>query len=170
VYPLTEEYGFGVAYSRYASDTDVNVVAQIPHPVITDQIRTATFTEPSIEHSQSAIHLQGVWMIPFTTELDFTVSAGPSIIFVSQEVVTAANLTPEQEPFAAPTIESVTVGDESKVTLGFNIGADATYLVTPRYGVGVTARYVWGSADIDGLSDSLTVGGFQILGGVRIRF
>jgi hypothetical protein len=34
----------------------------------------------------------------------------------------------------------------------------------------VTARYVWASADIEGLTDSLTVGGFQILGGIRIRF
>jgi hypothetical protein len=169
-YRYSERLGFGAAFSRFASDTDVEVVAQVPHPVFTDRIRTATATEPSIDHSQSAIHLQAVWMIPFTTEMDFSVSAGPSIVFTSQQVVTAAALAPEEPPFDNPSIQSVTVSDESKTSLGFNIGADATYLFSPRYGAGVTARYVWASADIEGLTDSLTVGGFQILGGIRIRF
>jgi hypothetical protein len=36
--------------------------------------------------------------------------------------------------------------------------------------VGGLARYAWGSADIDGATESLGVGGFQIGVGVRYRF
>jgi hypothetical protein len=54
--------------------------------------------------------------------------------------------------------------------MGIHFGVDITYLVTPRYGVGVLARYTWGSADITGADESVTVGGLQIGGGLRIRF
>jgi hypothetical protein len=47
---------------------------------------------------------------------------------------------------------------------------DVTYLVTPRYGAGVLLRYTRGSVDIEGANDSLTVGGFQIGAGLRVRF
>ena len=36
--------------------------------------------------------------------------------------------------------------------------------------VGGLARYTWGAADIEGATEKLTVGGFQIGGGIRYRF
>jgi hypothetical protein len=62
------------------------------------------------------------------------------------------------------------VDDAKKTTVGINLGVDVTYLVTKRFGVGGLARYTWGSADLDGAADKLTVGGFQIGGGLRVRF
>ncbi len=44
-------------------------------------------------------------------------------------------------------------------------------MLNPRFGVGGIARYTWGSADLDETSDdSLTLGGFQIGAGLRVRF
>jgi hypothetical protein len=169
-YMINDEYAVGAAFSFFTTESDVAVTAQVPHPLITDQLRTATYNAGAIKHSQPALHLQAIWMVPFTANVDFAVSAGPSLVFVSQEVVTAANLLSEAPPFTSPTIDSVTVSEESKTAFGLNFGIDAMYLVSPRYGVGVTARYVWASADIDGLTDNLTVGGFQLLGGLRVRF
>jgi hypothetical protein len=62
------------------------------------------------------------------------------------------------------------VDDAKKTTVGINLGVDVTYLVTKRFGVGGLARYTWGSADLAGAADKLTVGGFQIGGGLRVRF
>ena len=73
-----------------------------------------------------------------------------------------------QEP--VPTITSTSLEKVDKTTVGIHFGVDVTYLVTPRYGVGVLARYTWGSADLTGADDSVTVGGLQIGGGLRIRF
>jgi hypothetical protein len=42
--------------------------------------------------------------------------------------------------------------------------------VTPKIGVGVLVRYTYGSVDIVGADDSLTLGGFQIGFGGRFRF
>jgi len=51
-----------------------------------------------------------------------------------------------------------------------NFGVDVTYLLKKNYGVGAILRYTWGSVDLDGASDSLTVGGFQLGFGGRYRF
>jgi hypothetical protein len=58
-----------------------------------------------------------------------------------------------------------------KTTIGIHFGVDVTYMVNPRFGFGGIARYTWGSADLAGTDeDSLTLGGFQIGGGLRVRF
>ncbi|HZB25950.1 MAG TPA: hypothetical protein VE379_07450, partial [Vicinamibacterales bacterium] len=64
----------------------------------------------------------------------------------------------------------VRLASSDNTTVGVHFGVDATYLVTPRIGAGVLVRYSVGSADLEGATDSLTVGGFQIGGGVRLRF
>jgi hypothetical protein len=43
-------------------------------------------------------------------------------------------------------------------------------MITKRFGVGGLARYAWGSATIEGATDKLKLGGFQIGGGARVRF
>ena len=43
-------------------------------------------------------------------------------------------------------------------------------MINPRFGVGGMARYVWGSVDLENSTDSLKLGGFQIGGGLRVRF
>jgi hypothetical protein len=169
-YRLNDTYGFGAAFSLYNTESDVAVVARIPHPVFFDQVRIANYTAAGVKHTSGAIHLQGVWFVPFTTSIDFVVSAGPSIVLVKQDVVTAANLLPEEPPFSSPQIDTVTVTEQKKTAFGFNAGVDAIYAFTPRYGLGVNIRYVFAKADVDGLSDSLNVGGFQTVGGLRLRF
>ena len=169
-YMVTDRLGVSVGFSTYVTETDVNIVATVPHPIFFDRPRVATYTAAGVKNSSPAIHLNAVYFIPFTTNIEFYVSGGPSIVMVNQDVVRSANLQPEQPPFAVPNITGVNVEAVSKTTVGFNIGAEANYMVTPRYGAGLTLRYLIASADIDGLTDNLKVSGFQILGGVRLRF
>lgn len=83
---------------------------------------------------------------------------------MKQDLPGALNIS---EP--GPTV-TVDVTQISKTTVGLNVGVDVTYLVTKKIGVGGLARYTRGSADLDGATEKLTVGGFQIGGGLRIRF
>jgi hypothetical protein len=104
-------------------------------------------------------------MVPVTDKVDVGVSFGPSIFQVSQDIPTAITVT---EPSA--TLASTSVTKVDKTTVGIHFGVDVNYMITPRWGAGVLARYAWGSADLEGATDSLTVGGFQIGGGLRVRF
>jgi hypothetical protein len=164
-YKVWRNLALGVGYSRTGSDSDAAIAASVPDPVFFDRARPLSAVEPGLDHSQNAFHIQGTWVMPVTDKLDVAFSFGPTIFNVSQEIPTAITVN---EP--GPTLASTTVVDESKSTVGINLGVDVNYFITPRYGVGALARFTRGSVEFDAAEDSVAVGGFQIGGGVRIRF
>jgi hypothetical protein len=164
-YKVWENLAVGLAFSHSGSSSDAAVSASVPDPLLFDHQRPVSASVTDLKHSENVLHFVGTWMVPVTDKIDVGLSAGPSIFNVKQELPSAVVVA---EP--GPTVSSVSVDDVKKTTLGINLGVDVTYLVTPRVGVGGLARYTWGSAELDGASDNLTVGGFQIGGGLRLRF
>jgi hypothetical protein len=155
----------GVGFSRVASEADLVVDAQIPDPDFFDNPRAVSTSVSGAKHSQPALHLTGTWMMPFTDKVDIGFQFGPSIFFVSQDLPTGISVS---EP--GPTINSVTVTSVDSTTVGLHFGLDLTYLLTERIGAGVLARYTWGSADLEGATDGLTLGGLEFGVGLRYRF
>lgn len=164
-YKVWHNLAAAVGYSHVGSKGDATITGSIPDPRFFDQPRAVSASAPGLTHSENAIHLMGVWMVPVTDKIDAGVSAGPSIFMVKQGLPTAVAVA---EP--GPSVSGITVSDIKKTTVGINLGVDVTYLLTKRLGVGGLARYTWGSADLGGTSGKLTVGGFQIGGGLRVRF
>jgi hypothetical protein len=170
-YRVGRNLAVAVGYVNYNTESDVTVVAQIPHPIVFNQFRTVTVEAPGVGHTSQMLNFSAVWMMPYTDQIDFAFYAGPSIIFASQDVVSGVTIAPEPGPdFSNPQVTSVQVTEQSKTSFGIHFGGDVAYMVNKRYGVGGGIRYVWGSADFDGLADSVTLGGFQIVGGLRVRF
>lgn len=164
-YKVWRNLAAAIGYSRSGSKGDTTITGVIPDPVFFDRPRAITASAADLKHTESAIHLMGVWMVPVTDKIDVGVSAGPSIFMVKQELPGALAIA---EP--GPTVTSVPLTKAKKTTAGINLGVDVTYLLTKRYGVGGLARYTRGSARLDGASNKLTVGGFQIGAGLRVRF
>jgi hypothetical protein len=154
----------GVSFSHSGSKSDASLTATVPDPVVFDKPRSVTSAQGGLKHSENTVHLAAIWMIPVANKLDVGVFAGPSIFAVSQEAVTSLTVS---EP--GPTV-SAPVAKLSKTTVGANFGVDVQYMVAKKWGVGGIARYSVGSASLSGLSKKLTVGGFQIGGGARLRF
>lgn len=164
-YKVWRNLAAAIGYSHTGSTTDATITANIPDPRVYDKPRSITAAATGLKHSENTINLMGVWMVPVTDKVDVGVSTGPSIFSVTQDLPSNVAVS---EP--GPAVSSVTTSEVKKTTVGFNAGVDVTYLVTKRVGVGGLARYTWGSADLSGASAKLTVGGFQIGGGVRLRF
>lgn len=154
-----------VGYTFMSDSTDGAVTATIPDPRVFDSPRTVTTTANDLKHTENALNFMGVWMVPVTDKVDVGVSFGPTVFFVKQELPDTLTFT---EP--GPTVTGLTTKDISKTTGGVNLGVDVTYLLTKKMGVGGILRYTWGSVDLEGATDSLTVGGFQIGVGARYRF
>ena len=154
----------GVSLTRTKSDADVAITASIPDPVFFDRPRAVSATQGGAEHSETAIHLNAIWMIPVANKIDVGVFGGPTIFMVKQDTITSLTVT---EP--GPTVNAP-LTEVKKTTAGINFGVDVQYLVRRNLAVGGIARYAWGSADIDGATESLGVGGFQIGVGARYRF
>lgn len=164
-YKVWRNLAAGLGFSHSGSNADASITATVPDPAVFGLLRTVSASAPSLKHSETVVHLMGTWMVPITDKIDVGVSAGPSIFSVKQELPSAVSVA---EP--GPTVSGVTVNDVKKTTVGINLGVDVTYMVTKRFGAGGLARYTWGSAEIEGATDKLTVGGFQIGGGLRVRF
>ena len=154
-----------VGYTFMSDSTDGAVTASIPDPAVFDHPRTVNTTADNLKHTENALNFMGVWMVPVTDKVDVGISFGPTVFFVKQELPDTIQFT---EP--GPTVTGLTKKDVSKTAGGVNFGVDVTYLLTKKMGVGGILRYTWGSVDLDGAKDSLTVGGFQIGVGARYRF
>lgn len=164
-YKVWRNLALGAGYSWTSSKADAAVSASIPSTDVHDQPRAITASAADLNHTEHGIHFMAVWMVPITDKIDVGVSAGPTIFQVKQDLPGALTIS---EP--GPSVTGAAVSEVNKTTIGVNVGVDVTYLVTKRIGVGGLARYTKGSAELDGVAKKLTVGGFQIGGGVRIRF
>jgi hypothetical protein len=103
-------------------------------------------------------------MMPVAEKIDVGIFAGPTIFHVSHDTIGSLTVTEPGPSVTAPLVKV------SKTTVGINLGADVQYMVTKKWGVGGIARYSFGSARIVEGSDKLSVGGFQIGAGARMRF
>jgi len=153
----------GVTISHTSSDSDVAITGSIPDPLFFDRPRSISSTVPDANHSETAIHIDAIWMIPVANKIDVGVFAGPTIFLVNQDSISKLDVTEPGPTVTAP------LDEVSKTTAGINFGVDVQYMIAKRWGVGGVARYSWGSVSIPG-SDKLTVGGFQIGAGARLRF
>ena len=154
----------GVAYSRISSTSDGTAIGSIPDPIVTDSPRAVTLPLSGARHVENAIHLDAIWMMPVAEKIDVGIFAGPTIFNVSHDTIGSLNVTEPGPSVTAPLVKV------SKTTVGINLGADVQYMITKKWGVGGIARYSFGSARIVEGSDRLSVGGFQIGGGARMRF
>jgi hypothetical protein len=154
----------GVSVSHVSSKSDGTLTGSIPDPVFFDRPRNVSKTFTDLEHSETAVHIDAIWMWPVANKLDIGLSAGPTIFNVHQDTIPSLTIT---EP--GPTVTTTTVST-SKTTVGFNAGIDVQYMIAKKWGVGGLMRYSVGSVSLPGASDKLTVGGFQIGAGARLRF
>lgn len=154
----------GLSYTHTTSDADVSITGSIPDPVFFDRPRAVTSSQSGAKHTENVVHLDAIWMIPVANKTDVGVFAGPTIFSTKQQTITSLTVNEPGPTVTAPLTEV------SKTSVGVNFGADVQYMVDKRFGVGGIVRYTWGSADIDGATDGLTVGGFQIGVGARVRF
>jgi hypothetical protein len=143
---------------------DAEVTGGIPHPLFYDRRVETDETLLDLSHREASVHLSAMWTSPVTDKIDASVFAGPSFIKLYQDVVTTVTVAVPTQSFT-PVTESQTA-----TTWGFHFGGEVTYLVTPRFGFGGTARFVTGSADLPSVVEDPSVGGFQLGGGFRVRF
>ena len=111
-------------------------------------------------------------MLPLTHWFHLLLSGGPSFFNVSQDLVTRVEYT-HAFPFDTATFRSATTDGDSGSAVGFNAGADVTWMFSRLAGVGGGFRYAKAEVDLtasEGNGVAVDVGGFQALGGLRIAF
>ena len=161
----------GVGYSRFSDSGSAAIDAAIPHPLLFDTFRTATTTADDLDHTEQAFHVTATWMIPLTTKFEVGVFGGPSFYNIKQSYVSSVAFSEVGEPFTTVNLGIPVVADASESAVGFHLGADVTYLLTPRIGVIGSLKFTGASAKFDAIDDAeIDAGGPQFGVGLRYRF
>jgi opacity protein-like surface antigen len=172
-YRLWENLGVHVGYSYFSKSESPTLVAQIPHPIVGGQPRTATASAGELSHSESAFHTHLLWMIPLSEEIEVAILVGPSFYNIKQDFIETVVPQEGAPPFSTVAISSVSQIEQSETAVAFTAGLDGTYRLTPKFGIGAFFRYSGASADMPlsgGGTVTVEAGGIQIGGGLRYRF
>jgi len=165
----------GVGYHQEQNDTEGQLSGQIPSPVFFNRPRTLSDTVAGLDRKEAATHLNIGWVFPVNDKLDVLVYAGPSFFRLTQESVTNVTIGEQGGNFTTVVAQPTTTDVKKSVT-GYNVGADATYILwqndSVRLGAGGFVRFTQASTEVQmlGSTEPTDVGGMQFGFGARIRF
>jgi hypothetical protein len=169
---ITRHFAVGVGVSRYSKATPIAVTASIPHPFFFNRARALSDTV-SANREELAVHVQARLLLPLQSQrIQAAVFAGPSFFSVKQDVLTRVGYS-DAYPYDAISPAPGQITNVSKSKTGFNAGADVAYFFTRQVGVGGVAQYAGTTIELTSASGGTTdakVGGFQVGGGLRLRF
>lgn len=174
-YYVRDRVAVGIGLHRSSSSSSASVTASVPHPIFFSRHRSAATTVSVLDRSELGVHMFVGYTLLLADKFDVTLFGGPSSFRLSQDVVGAVSIGSETPPFTTITA-TASAATRKKTVWGAHVGADVSYRIyegaSATIGAGVFARYAGASADIDlmGRRASTDVGGFQIGGGIRVRF
>src|SRR5687767_1473451 len=127
----TNRYGVGISYTQFKSNNSALIAASVPHPLFFDRPRNVSMTLDGLEHTEHDVHLQAYYFVPVAEKMDVGVFFGPSFFSVTQDFVTGLNSFTESSNFETVSIP-VGKGPVKDSPVGFNIGGELTYTITPN--------------------------------------
>lgn len=164
----------GLGYHQEENDTDAGLTGSIPSPIFFNRPRELN-QDVVLDRKEKAAHLVVGWAVPFNEKLDVLVFGGPSFFRLEQDAVSDLEIGERSTPFTE-VVARATVGTRKKSLTGYNIGADATYILWSnddiRIGAGGFVRFTKATGDVLLLDNEVStkVGGVQFGFGGRIRF
>ena len=158
--------------SVLSKDSSASVNANLPHPFFFNQHRRVSGTVADLARREVGIHIKALWVVPVNESMDIAVFGGPTFFSLNQELVSEVEFVSEF-PFDGAEFTGVSTVEVSESAVGFNVGIDVGFYFTQNLGVGGLARFSQASVDLplpSGEAVASDVGGFQAMGGLRVRF
>jgi hypothetical protein len=162
-YHMSDRWGFSIGLWSGLGKGDAAFVGSIPDPLFFGRFTTVSSTGTDLAQRLSGLDLQFFWTIPVGEKMELSIVGGPSLLYVQQQIATF-NLDP------ATGLATATFLEESEFSpLAGNVGVIGRYRLTATYSAQLLLRYVGGQVDLPS-SENLTVGGFQVAGGLQLSF
>lgn len=161
----------GAQYAMAEMKPDASITAVVPHPLLFNAARTVEGTLNDVAHDERNVHVALMYALPVQA-VDVKLMAGPTFFNVEQDFVSAVTID-ESYPFDTATFASARTKQLSKGAVGFNAGIDISRLISSSVGIGALIRYSRGDVkfdDPDVGQQTVKAGGFELLGGLRLRF
>jgi hypothetical protein len=171
-YRLWKNLAAGVAVSYFTRSDSASTTSSFPHPFFFNQPRAVAGDAAGVTRSETAVHVQAMYLVNPGGRLRVVLSGGPSFFTVEQDLVTEVTIT-ETFPYDTAAFASAQTSREKGSAPSFNVGADVMWMFNRRFGVGGLVRFARASVDLDapgGRTISVDAGGVYAGGGIRILF
>lgn len=175
--------GVGVSFTGTAHEDLAVLSAHIPHPIIANVYADDTAqTDQVLQRIESGVNVQAMIVAAQTPRFRFRVFGGPTYFRVQQDAVTDIRYDQAFLFLLPVNAIEITEFDHRRIEgtgWGFHGGADASFFFTRVVGVGGIARFSHGSVDLENTLDTaiggdsvvnVKAGGFQVGGGLRLKF
>jgi hypothetical protein len=156
-------FGAALSFSGRSAKSDAALTASIPDPIAFDSPRSVSATIPDLEHKERWVGILGVYFYPLAEKVDLMLMAGPTVVSVEEPLITSVSVEESGGPVVTPNVETF-----KKSFWGYHLGVDVRYMFTTNIGAGGFLRVTGASGNLQGTN--LEVGGFQVGGGIRIRY
>jgi hypothetical protein len=154
--------GVAIGVSSFSAKGEATLAASVPNPVVFGKPAITNLTSSDLKRTEIGTHVSFVYFLQPVHNVEVNAFVGPSFFRVKQEVLGGSVVAGTQNLTTAITTEAANGN-------GVNAGINANYFFRPRYGAGVYMQYAGGSADLPTIPDA-KAGGFQLGGGLRLRF
>jgi hypothetical protein len=169
---LRGRLGVGIGISRFSVSTPTAFRATVPHPFFFNRDRSISADITDLHRTELAVHIQARGVFPLGARAQAEIFGGPSVFRVTQGVITDYTIT-ESFPYDEASFRSAVTETAHVSKLGANVGADLTYFVTERLGVGGGFQFSGTTVELPsaaGATQDVRVGGPRVNGGIRLRF
>jgi hypothetical protein len=169
---LWKNLGAGVSVSYFTRDDMAATTSSFPHPFFFNQPREVTGEATGVQRTETAVHVQALYLVNPGGRLRIVLSGGPTFVTVEQDLVTEVAIT-ETFPYDTATFASAQKSRQNGSAVTFNAGADVMWMLGRSFGVGGLVRFSRASVDLDAPGNrTITVdaGGVYAGGGIRILF
>jgi hypothetical protein len=180
---ITPVFGIGVSFSGTAHEDVAILDARIPHPIFANAYASdEAETDTMLQRIEGGVNLQAMIVAAQTDRFRFRIFGGPTYFRVEQDAVTDIRYDQAFLFLQRVNAIEITEFDHERIEgtgWGLHAGADASVFFNRIIGVGGFAKFSRGSVDLEntlatavGLDDEVSVkaGGFQVGGGLRLKF
>jgi hypothetical protein len=175
-YMITPLIGAGLAVGRVTRKDPAELFISIPDQRVFNNNGTdRAETNEDLERSERSVHVQAMFVLMNTPKLRVRAFAGPTYFSVEQHTIEDIGFS---QVFLGPInlveITGFEATPKSDSAWGGHGGADVSYFVTDRLGIGGFLRVSRGTVELDDMggttTSEITVGGTEFGVGIRTRF
>jgi hypothetical protein len=173
--------GAGVSFVGTSTEDNADLYVNVPHPLYYNAYASDTSeTEDKLERQERAFNISFMFKLPITNDkVRVRLFGGPTYYKLKGDAVTDIQYNQVFAIYTPANAVAIDAYDSKEVEAsgwGYHVGGDIAFMFSKYAGVGGFARYLGGTVTVDDeevLADEpvdVKVGGFQVGGGLRLRF
>jgi hypothetical protein len=173
---LAHNIGVGARLSWLQQSTAGSFALSVPNPIVANRPFDLTGSVSEFDRREVGLHLQAIYAVSLGRKARVLIAGGPSVFRVKQDLLRTIEFD-KLPGFTGLSFDQAIVSAVEKTAVGFNAGADLTWLLTSHFGVGTLARYSRAELKMDpgsetGVSRAIEIhaGGLHVGGGIRLLF